>query len=128
MLFVVFYLPTKQPTKPKSSNNQTIMANIDNSIARFSASMTEINAAKRHTVVIDLPVRKAVAGKTTKVVIKKAPTETTQAPKPKPAPKPAQNTETTERKEYVMPAKKTVKKTSKLGKLVSGKKIFDFSH
>ena len=100
------------------------MANIDNSIARFSASMTEINAAKRHTVVIDLPVRKAVAGKTTKVVIKKAPTETTQAPKPKPA----QNTETTERKEYVMPAKKTVKKTSKLGKLVSGKKIFDFSH
>ncbi|AGE48751.1 hypothetical protein PBCVFr5L_241R [Paramecium bursaria Chlorella virus Fr5L] len=101
------------------------MANIDNSIARFSASMTEINAAKRHTVVIDLPVRKAVAGKTTKVVIKKAPAETTQAPKPKPAPKPAQ---TTERKEYVMPAKKTVKKTSKLGKLVSGKKVFDFSH
>ena len=85
--------------------------------------MTEINAAKRHTVVIDLPVRKAVAGKTTKVVIKKAPAETTQAPKP--APKPAQ---TTERKEYVMPAKKTVKKTSKLGKLVSGKKVFDFSH
>ena len=125
MLFVVFYLPTKQPTKPKASNNQTIMANIDNSIARFSASMTEINAAKRHTVVIDLPVRKAVAGKTTKVVIKKAPAETTQAPKPKPAPKPAQ---TTERKEYVMPAKKTVKKTSKLGKLVSGKKVFDFSH
>lgn len=102
------------------------MANIDNSIARFSASMAEINAAKRHTVVIDLP-KKAVAGKTTKVVIKKTPAETTQAPKPKSAPKPAQNTEV-ERTAYVISSKKTVAKKSKLGKLVSGKKVFDFSH
>ena len=102
------------------------MANIDNSIARFSASMAEINAAKRHTVVIDLPDRKAVAGKTTKVVIKKAPAETAQAPKPKPAPKTINTTETTERKPVVMAEKKTAKK-SKLGKLVGGRAVFDFS-
>ncbi|ABT15498.1 hypothetical protein FR483_n213R [Paramecium bursaria Chlorella virus FR483] len=99
------------------------MANIESSVARFSASLAEIKAAQRHTVVIDLPVHKAVAGKTTKVFIKKAPV----AEVPKPASKTSKNTETTERKEYVMPAKKTVKKTSKLGKLVSGKKVYDFT-
>lgn len=101
------------------------MANIDNSIARFSASMAEIKAAQRHTVLIDLP-KKAVAGKTTKMVIKNTPAETTQEPKPKSATKSVQNTEV-ERTAYVISSKKTVAKKSKLGKLVSSKKVFDFS-
>lgn len=119
---MVFYLPTNKAP----NNQQPIMANIDNSIARFSASMAEIKAAQRHTVLIDLP-KKAVAGKTTKMVIKNTPAETTQAPKPKSATKSVQNTEV-ERTAYVISSKKTVAKKSKLGKLVSSKKVFDFSH
>jgi len=104
------------------------MANIDNSIARFSASMAEINATKKHTVMIDMPARKAVAGKTTKVFIKKAPVAPkTQAPAPKtqaPAPKAI----TTARQPIVMAAKKTAAKKSKLSKLMSNKTVFDLSH
>ena len=107
------------------------MANIDNSIARFSASMAEINAAKKHTIIIDLPpARKAVAGKTTKVFIKKAPVAPkTQAPvAPKTAPK-AATTVQNERQSIVMTTKKIVAKKSKLGKLLSSNKtVFDFSH
>jgi hypothetical protein len=118
------------------------MANIDNSIARFSASMAEINATKKHTVMIDMPARKAVAGKTTKVFIKKAPVAPktqppapkTQPPAPKtqaPAPKtqaPAPKATTTARQPIVMAAKKTAAKKSKLSKLMSNKTVFDLSH
>ena len=109
------------------------MANIDNSIARFSASMAEINAAKKHTVVIDMPARKAVAGKTTKVFIKKAPVAPkTQAPAaPKTQAPAAPKTTTTaqnERQPIVMAAKKTAAKKSKLSKLMSNKTVFDLSH
>jgi hypothetical protein len=113
------------------------MANIDNSIARFSASMAEINATKKHTVMIDMPARKAVAGKTTKVFIKKAPVAPkTQTPAPAPktqalAPKtqaPAPKATTTARQPIVMAAKKTAAKKSKLSKLMSNKTVFDLSH
>jgi len=104
------------------------MANIDNSIARFSASMAEINATKKHTVMIDMPARKAVAGKTTKVFIKKAPVAPkTQPPAPK-TQAPTPTATTTARQPIVMAAKKTAAKKSKLGKLMSNKTVFDLSH
>jgi hypothetical protein len=104
------------------------MANIDNSIARFSASMAEINATKKHTVVIDMPARKAVAGKTTKMFIKKAPVAPkTQPPAPK-TQAPAPKATTTARQPIVMAAKKTAAKKSKLSKLMSNKTVFDLSH
>jgi len=104
------------------------MANIDNSIARFSASMAEINATKKHTVMIDMPARKAVAGKTTKVFIKKAPVAPkTQPPTPK-TQAPTPTATTTARQPMVMAAKKTAAKKSKLSKLMSNKTVFDLSH
>jgi hypothetical protein len=90
--------------------------------------MAEINATKKHTVVIDMPARKAVAGKTTKMFIKKAPVAPkTQPPAPK-TQAPAPKATTTARQPIVMAAKKTAAKKSKLSKLMSNKTVFDLSH
>ena len=102
------------------------MTSFESSVARFSASLAAIDAAKTRVVTLDAiskPKQVGSVGETKKIVIR--PSEPVAKPVAKPAAKPA--SERVMRNPIIMPeTKPKAKKTSKLSKLVKGKK-FDFS-
>jgi hypothetical protein len=95
------------------------MATIAESTARFAASLAAIEASKKKIVVIDRSTKKSVAGPVTKTITKAATTER-RAPQ-----KTTAASAGSERKSIVT-SERAVKKTSKIGKLLKGKK-YDFS-
>ncbi|AGE56154.1 hypothetical protein PBCVNEJV1_016R [Paramecium bursaria Chlorella virus NE-JV-1] len=96
------------------------MSKFEDSVARLAASLAEIKAAQKHTIVIDRTTKKSAAGPSTITVTKHAPRPVVASTQKK--------TATTARDGYVpvVVAEKKAKKNSKLNKLLKGK-TFDLS-